>query len=319
MSETSTSSGGIGAGTAAVPDHLLQRGASGQFDGTWFTEEDQGTNRFGMKVTAKLHEERSDYQTIEVFETPFFGNVLTLDGLCMFTERDEFVYHEMTTHVPLCAMPEPTDVLIIGGGDAGCLREALRHPGVRRVVQCDIDERVTRVCERFFPWVKDAIADPRAEVVFEDGVKFIERSEGAFDLVIVDSTDPAGCAVGLFLREFYAKVARALKPGGVMVAQTENPHWNPKQIGSIYREIGQAFPIATAFIGTVPTYPGAVWTWSWATDGRRPGDHFDEERSRAVARDTLYYNPEIHAACFALPNFARAALAGEDPFAWLRR
>ena len=211
--------------------------ARGHVSGNWYYEENPGASRLGIRVGEKLHEERSAYQKLSVYDTAFFGRVLTLDDVVMLTERDEFVYHEMLVHVPLCSIPEPQRVLIIGGGDCGALREALKHPNVEKVVQCDIDERVTRVSERFFPWVHEACADPRAELVFADGIEYVARHAASFDLIAVDSTDPVGPAAGLFVGDFYRAVLRALRPGGVMTAQTESPHWNADLVASIYREI----------------------------------------------------------------------------------
>lgn len=286
----------------------------GGVEGDWFYEEDKGFSRFGIKVTGHLHSERSTWQKIDIYDSQFHGRFLTLDDLMMLTERDEFVYHEMLVHVPLCAMPEPKQVLIIGGGDCGCIREALKHPSIERVVQCEIDERVTRVCEDHFDWVRPTIADSRVELVFDDGVKYIEDNSESFDLIIIDSTDPIGPAVGLFLEEFYAKVAKALRPGGVMVAQTEPPHWAAKAVGAIHAQMGKAFENVDPYWGAIPTYPSGSWTWAFASNDRKPGDFFDEARATMLEATTRYWNRDLHRACFAMPNFVRAAIRGESPF-----
>jgi spermidine synthase len=297
-----------------LPPDLGMVPNTGGLSGEWFQEDNQGVTRLGIRVSAHLHTEKSPYQKIDVYESPFFGRFLTLDDLMMVTERDEFVYHEMLIHVPLCAMPEPTSVLIIGGGDCGCIREALRHRSIERVVQCEIDERVTRVSERFFPWVSEAIADPRVELVFDDGVRYIEQNRREFDLIVVDSTDPIGPAVGLFLADFYGKVRDALRPGGLMAAQTESPHWNAATLGAIRGQIDSAFRHVATYWGSVPTYPSGSWCWTLAGLDRAYDEFFDDGRAREIAQHTLYYNAEIHRACFMLPSFARAALRGQDPF-----
>lgn len=304
---------------AALLDGGLKPETTGFVDGDWYYEEDAGAIRLGMRITERLHRSRSAYQELTVYQTAFFGKLLTLDDVIMFTERDEFVYHEMLTHLPLVTIREPRSVLIIGGGDCGCLREALRHPGIERVVLCDIDEQVTRVCEQHFDWVAPAIADPRAELHFTDGVAFIEGQQAAFDLVIVDSTDPKGPGVGLFTAAFYAKVTRALKPGGVMVAQTESPHWDAPMVGAIYEQLRQAFGHVTAYTGAIPSYPSGYWTWAWASPDHEPDAFFAAERAAAVEPGCAYYNAQIHRAAFALPTFVRRALAGEDPFARFER
>jgi spermidine synthase len=277
-------------------------------------EEDVGVSRLGIHVRKRLHEETSPHQTIAVYDSEFFGRFLTLDGLMMFTERDEYVYHEMLVQVPLAALPAPESVLIIGGGDCGCLREALAHPGVRRVVVCELDERVTRVCEEWFPWVRESLEDPRSEIVFADGIAFIQRQAGAFDLVVVDSTDPVGPAAGLFHRKFYRRVARALRPGGVMTAQIGSPHWSPRQVGAVLREQREAFSSVRAYTGQVPTYQSGTWCWAFATDGRVVAEAADSGRGALLARRCRYYNPEVHRAAFALPNYARQAVRGVDIF-----
>lgn len=287
----------------------------GTVEGDWFYEEDQGATRLGIRIAEHLHSERSPWQKIDVYRSDFHGHLLTLDDLVMLTTRDEFVYHEMLVHVPLCAIEAPKDVLIIGGGDCGCIREALKHPSIQRVVQCEIDERVTRVSEQFYDWVTPTIADPRVELVFDDGVKYIEKNRDSFDLIIIDSTDPIGPAVGLFLSDFYRKVASALREGGVMAAQTEAPFWYPVEMGRIHAQMREAFAHVEHYWGTIPTYPSGSWTWAFASNSPRSAREFDESRGRQLERTTRYWNCDVQSACFALPNFVRRAIAGEDPFA----
>jgi spermidine synthase len=286
----------------------------GFVEGGWFYEEDQGSTRLGIRIEEHLHGERSPWQKIDVFQSAFHGKVLTLDDLVMLTERDEFVYHEMLVHVPLTAIESPRDVLIIGGGDCGCIREVLRHPSIEKVVQCEIDERVTRVSEKYFDWVTDTVPDPRVELVFDDGVKYIENHAASFDLIIIDSTDPIGPAVGLFLADFYRKAAAALRPGGVLAAQTEAPFWYPVEMGKIHAQMREAFTHVEHYWGAIPTYPSGSWTWAFASETRRPSDFFDVARAESIAHQTRYWNVGVQEACFRLPNFMREALAGHDPF-----
>lgn len=287
---------------------------AGGLDGAWLYEQHRGGARQGWRVTAHLHGERSAFQKIDVYDTAFFGRVLVLDDLMMFTERDEFVYHEMLIHVPLCSMSAPRSVLVIGGGDGGCVREVLKHECVQRVVQCEIDERVTRVCEQWFGWLKDVQADPRVEMVFEDGMAYVERHAEAFDLIVVDSTDPVGPAEGLFRTGFYAKVARALTPNGVMVAQTESPHWDDDLVGNIFGQIRGAFTHVAPYVGFVPTYPSGMWSWAYASNGRGPHDVFDADRAAVISAACRYYQPDLQRAAFVLPRFAQQAVTGERPF-----
>jgi spermidine synthase len=275
----------------------------------WFYEENQASSRLGIRVTEHLHGERSEYQKIDVYDSEFFGRFLTLDDLMMFTERDEFVYHEMLTHVPLCSLPAPERVLIVGGGDAGCAREILKHSTVRQVVQCDIDERVTRVCERWFPWLEAVFEDPRFEARFADGVEYIREHEDSFDLILIDSTDPIGPAVGLFQSEFFEAARRALREGGVLVNQTESVHWAPELVAAVVGQMREVFPEVSTYWGAIPTYPSGSWCWSYASGTRRPHDHFDEERARQVAASCRYWSPELQRAAFVLPRFLQQALS----------
>ena len=301
-----------------IPEPLKEESAliesRGWLDGDWYFEEDYAAVRLGFRCREKLHEEQSPYQKITLYDSAFLGRFLTLDDIIMLTERDEFVYHEMLAHVPLCSIPEPKNVLIVGGGDCGCLREVLRHPSVEMVVQCEIDERVTRVCEEYFTWVHEAVADPRVELVFDDGVKLIEGREKTFDLVIVDNTDPKGPSVNLFLRDFYARAARALKPGGVLVAQTESPHWDADLVVAVYGELRAVFAQVDAYLGWVPSYPSGAWSWAYAANDRCHDDYFDDRRARLLEAECRYYNSAVHAGAFALPNFVRQTVGGVNPF-----
>lgn len=198
----------------------------------WFTEvcQDNGS-AFSFQIKQKLHAEKTPFQTIEIYETTHFGNLMVIDGFVMLTTRDNFLYHEMMSHTALFAHPCPKQVLIIGGGDCGTLREVLKHPGVESVVQVDIDEQVTRLSERYFPELCESNKDPRASLYFDDGIKWVKEAEAAsIDLIIVDSTDPIGPAEGLFTKEFYTDCYKALKPDGLLIGQSESPLYHQKLI-----------------------------------------------------------------------------------------
>ncbi|RMF22525.1 MAG: polyamine aminopropyltransferase, partial [Deltaproteobacteria bacterium] len=266
----------------------------GFVEGDWFVEQDNGSTRLSMRVARLLHEERSPYQKISVYDTPFFGLMLAIDDIIMLTERDEFVYHEMLVHVPLLSLDAPRSVLIIGGGDCGCLREALKHPSLERAVQCEIDERVTRVCAEHFPWVQQAIDDPRAELVFADGVSYVAEHPGEFDAIIVDSTDPVGAGAALFRSPFYRSAAAALRPGGILTAQGESPHWDAGLVAAIHAELRAAFAHVTGYLCMTPSYPSGCWNLAFASDrARRPGPA-DDDRARFIAGSCLYYSPDVH-------------------------
>jgi spermidine synthase len=274
-------------------------------DNTWYTEQwaEQGS-AISLKVARKLHEEQSPYQRIEIWQTETFGRLMTLDGLVMVTDRDNFIYHEMMSHPALFTHPDPRRVLVIGGGDCGTLREVLRHPGVQLAEQVELDERVTRVAEKFFPALCEKNGDPRARLHFTDGIQWVaDAKPGSYDVIIIDSTDPVGPAAGLFSEAFYQNCLRALSPQGVVVGQSESPLFHTDLIRSVQRNLRAA---GFADVATVHfpqcTYPSGWWS---ATLAVRDGSarRFRAEAAAARPFATRYYNADLHAGALALPEF----------------
>ena len=183
----------------------------------WFTEHHTPNVRFSIKVDRQLYSGRSEFQRIDIFDSKEFGRFLTLDGYMMLTEMDEFIYHEMITHVPMCVNPDAHDILVIGGGDGGTVRELLRYPTVRHIDLVEIDELVVEVCKKYLPQTAGCLGDPRVTIHYEDGLKYVRHAEDAYDLIIVDSTDPFGPGEGLFTKEFYGNCYKALREDGIMV------------------------------------------------------------------------------------------------------
>ena len=263
---------------------------------------------FALKVTAKLHDERSAIQRLEVYQTRDWGNLLLLDGCTMVSERDNFIYHEMLSHPALFIHTDPRRVAIIGGGDCGALREALRHPGVQSVTQVDIDERVTRVAERFFPALCEANDDPRATLLFADGLAWLrDVRPGTLDVLIVDSTDPVGAGAVLYGEAFFAACFAALAEGGVLVQQSESPLVHGEVLAGLHRRMwGAGFSaVRTAFF-PLPIYPTGWWSATLAAKradltGLRAAD----VRDRPFR--TAYYNADMHRAAFAMPEFFKRA------------
>jgi spermidine synthase len=279
------------------------------------------TTPFGERITAGfhsafegelLHTERSSFQKIDVYEHPYFGRVLTLDDLIQTTEQDEFCYHEMLVHPALSSRESIGRVLIIGGGDGGTLRHALMH-GVNEAVMCEIDEAVVRVSRELMPAIAGrAFDDARAKVVIDDGAAFVGRCKDAFDAILVDSTDPIGAAAVLVAPEFYHACRTALKPGGVLVAQTGSPYYQVDEFRTAVANMSTVFSLVETYTALVPTYPGSLWSYTIGTDGPPVSSCTpDEVRSRLEARgiSTRYYTPELHGGVFAVPAFV-AALAG---------
>lgn len=274
----------------------------------WLYETYHDLSSIGIHVTDKLHEEQSPFQKIEVYETRGHGRLLLLDGMVMLTELDEFVYHELISHVPLCIHPAPRRVLVVGGGDGGSVREVLRHPEVERVTLCEIDERVTRVCQQWIPAVAGRLDDPRVDLVFADAVDYVRRHPASFDAILVDSSEPIGPAAGLFRADFFADLRRALRPGGIVSAQTESPFYAADTVRSVFAELRSVFPRVHAYYGCIPTYPSGCWTFALAADVLGPDD-LDRTRARAVAG--RYFGPSLGTGAFCLPEFIRRLVEGD--------
>jgi len=271
----------------------------------WFTEIcPESGSAFSLKVKQKLHEEQTPYQRIEVYETEHYGNLLVIDGYVMLTDRDNFFYHEMLAHPALFTHPRPRRVLIIGGGDCGTLHEVLKHPSVERVQMVEIDERVTRVCERHFADLCSANDDPRAELHFEDGIKWVEGApDGGYDVIIVDSTDPIGPAVGLFAEDFYRSCRRALQPQGVFVQQSESPLLHRSLIDTMHEKLRRGgFDDTHTLCFPQSCYPSGWWSATMASASTVLTD-FREQDAADKGFATVYYNRDIHRAALAVPAF----------------
>jgi spermidine synthase len=277
----------------------------------WFTEKClQAGSAFSLKVKHKLYEEQTPYQLIEIYETETFGKLMTLDGLVMLTDRDNFIYHEMLTHPGLFTHPDPKKVLIIGGGDCGSLREVLKHDDVEHADQVEIDERVTRAAERYFPELCEANGDARAHFHFDDGIKWVARAaDESYDVIIVDSTDPVGPAAGLFSPAFYRDCHRALAADGVLIAQSESPLYHLELIRVMHAALRAA---GFADAGTLPfpqcSYPSGWWSVTLARKSGAVG-RFRETAAVNKHFATRYYNRALHAGALALPAFLAETLA----------
>lgn len=268
--------------------------------GIWFTENQ--TENFGitMKVKRTLHTEKTDYQMLELIETEEWGRMLLLDGMVMTSIRDEFVYHEMVAHVPLFTHPNPENVLVVGGGDGGVIREVLKHPEVKKATLVDIDGKVIECAKKYLPEIAGKLDDERVEVKVGDGFMHIAESEDAYDVIMVDSTEPVGPAVNLFTKGFYAGIARALKEDGLFVAQTDNPWFKADLIRKVFKDVKEVFPITRLYTANVPTYPSGMWTF---TLGSKKYDPLETPEDRFHDIDTKYYTKELHKAAFVLPKF----------------
>ncbi len=276
---------------------------------TWHYENfEPAGSAIGYRITRKLDEVQSPFQKIEVYESTDWGNLMLIDGAMMLTTRDNFLYHEMMSHPALFTHANPQHVVIIGGGDCGTLREVLKHPGVQKAVQCDIDEQVTRMSEKWFPELCDSNHDPRAELLFDDGIAYMANcAPGSLDIVIVDSTDPVGPAEGLFNKAFYASCFRALKDDGILVQQSESPLVLLDLIKEMRAEMGKAgFTHSQTLPFPQPCYPTGWWSCTLAK--KSAGFDFREADARIKTFASKYYSADIHRGASTLPPFVAEAL-----------
>lgn len=266
---------------------------------------------FGIAIKIKevLFSGNSPFQKVEIIDTDStLGKILTLDDLMMTTEGDEYFYHEMITHIPMMNHKEPKSVLVIGGGDGGTVREVLKHDTVEKVVLCEIDGMVIDACKKYLPTIACGLDNPKVEILVEDAIEYIKDKENEFDIVLIDSTDPMGPGEGLFTKEFYTNVKKALKKGGIVAAQSESPVVNKEEIKKMYTLLKKVFPITSTFTSPIPTYPGGYWAWAFCSEDVEPLSYIDEKRCEVITKSCKIYNKEYHLARFALPNFLKEML-----------
>jgi spermidine synthase len=270
--------------------------------------------RMNYEVGRVLHEVKTRHQHLVLFEHKFFGKTLMLDGATQITSRDEYVYQEMMSHVPLFAHGKAKDVLIVGGGDCGIAEEVLKHKSVKRLTQVEIDGSVVEFAKKHYPeFTRPVFADKRFESVIDDGAKYVATTERRFDVIIVDSTDPQGPGKVLFTRKFYAACRRCMTPGAVMVTQNGVPFLQPAELVASVGHFRKLFADGGCYVASIPTYVGGHMAMGWASDNTRlravPVKTIAERYKRAGRFLTRYWTPEVHCAAFALPRFIAEAIA----------
>lgn len=273
----------------------------------WYTEQHTDNVRFSIKVDKPLYTGQSEFQRIDVFKSNEFGTFFTLDGLMMVTEKDEFIYHDMIVHVPMATNPKIKNVLVIGAGDGGTVRELTRYSTIEAIDMVEIDKMVVDVCREYLPQTACKLDDPRVQLYFEDGLKFVRTKENTYDLIIVDSTDPFGPGEGLFTKEFYGNCYKALKEDGILVNQHESPYYEyyAKSMQRAHKRIKEFFPVCRVYQAHIPTYPSGHWLFGFASKSYDPLTHIDEQSWNSLGIKTRYYNTEIHRGSFALPNYVK--------------
>jgi len=274
----------------------------------WYTEYHTENVGISFKVRETLFVGRSKYQEIAVLDTFEFGRLLVLDGLVMLTERDEFIYHELIVHPALFTHKCPQNVLVIGGGDGGSIREIVKHDCIKEAILCEIDPQVVEISKKYLPSVSSALEYPNVKIIYEDGIKFVSKFSNYFDVIIVDSTDPIGPAKGLFESSFYRDCFRALKEDGILVCQSESPIYHLDLIKEINLKLKEVdFPIVKFYYGIIPTYPSGMWSWAFASKKFDPIKYIGKEREQLTVK-TKYYSLDIHKGIFNLPLFFKEAI-----------
>jgi len=276
----------------------------------WYTEKHTENVKMSIRVDRQLYSEKSKYQRIDVFESKEFGRFLTLDGYMMLTEKDEFIYHEMITHVPMAVHPEVKKVLVIGAGDGGVVRELTKYPSVRHIDLVEIDERVVAVCKEYLKQTACGFEDDRLSIHYQDGLKFVRKYTEEYDLIIVDSTDPFGPGESLFTKEFYGNCYKALKEDGIMVNQHESPFYEGDAVAMkrAHKRIVESFEISRVYQAHIPTYPSGHWLFGFASKKYHPIHDLDSDRWKALGLKTRYYNTNLHKGSFYLPNYVEELL-----------
>ena len=266
----------------------------------WFSEPHTPNVKLSIRVDRQLYSGQSEFQRIDVFESPEFGRFLVLDGYIMLTEKDEFIYHEMITHVPMAVHPHVEKALVIGAGDGGVVRELTKYPEIKQIDMVEIDEQVVQISRAYLPRTACRLDDQRVSIHYEDGLKFVRSKENEYDLIIVDSTDPFGPGEGLFTKEFYGNCYKALREEGIMVNQHESPFYEEDATACMraHKRIVESFPISRVYQAHIPTYPSGHWLFGFASKRYHPVRDLD----------TKYYTPRLHEGAFCLPAYVERLL-----------
>lgn len=266
----------------------------------WLKEAQINDTAMTYRIKETLVRKQTKYQDLAIVDTYSFGRMLILDGIVQTTIKDEFVYHEMITHVPLFTHPNPKSVLVVGGGDGGVVREVLKHDSVEKVVLCEIDKDVIEECKKYLPEISSELDNPRCEIFIGDGIKYVHEHKNEFDVIIVDSTDPFSIAEGLFGGSFYKEIYEALTEDGIFIAQTETPFFLPEVVKKVYKDAKCVFTVTKLFMAAIPTYPGGYWSF---TIGSKKYDPENCTIPDSLNFNCRYYTPKLHKACFVLPKY----------------
>lgn len=276
----------------------------------WFNDEHTDTVKLSIKVEKQLFSGKSEEQQIDVLDTKEFGKILAVDGDIMLTQKDEFIYHELLVHVPMAVNPEIKEVLVIGGGDGGVVRELIKYDSIECIDVVEIDPLLVEVCNKFLPEIASSLNDPRVHMYHEDGVRFIRSLDDEYDLIIIDSPNPYGAGEGLFTREFYGLCYKALHEDGIMINQHESPFYKDESymVQRMHERIVQSFPIVKVYQGFIPSYPSGHWLFGFASKKYHPLNDIQDNKWNLLEIGTNYYATRLHKGIFSLPVYVERLL-----------
>ncbi|OQB21952.1 MAG: Spermidine synthase [Firmicutes bacterium ADurb.Bin182] len=276
----------------------------------WYSEKHTENVMFSIKVKQQLFSGKSEYQQIDVFDSVEFGRFLTLDGLMMLSEKDEYIYHEMIVHTPMAVHPNVRSVLVIGAGDGGAIRELTRYKNIEKIDLVEIDKMVVDVSIEYLPKTACCLNDKRVTIHYQDGLKFVRKYKNEYDLIIIDSTDPFGPGEGLFTKEFYGNCFYALKTDGIMVNQHESAYYESyaAAMKRAHKRIVESFPLSFVYQVHIPTYPSGHWLFGFASKKYHPIKDLNAENWNSLGLNTMYYNTDLHIGSFYLPNYIKEML-----------
>ena len=280
----------------------------------WFSELHTGNVKLSVRIEKQLFSGESEYQRIDVFDSEEFGKFISLDGEIVFSEKDEFIYDEMVTHVPMAVHPLVKYVLIIGGGDGGVAKELLQYKSIESIDVVETDRMFVDVCREYFPEVACALDDERVKIHYDDGLRFLRNKKGIYDLIINDSTDPFGHTEGLFTKEFYGSCYNALKDDGIMVYQHGSPFYDEDEAAcrSMHRKAFRSFPISRVYQAHIPTCPSGYWLFGFASKKYHPIKDFKPKEWNGLKIETWYYTTHLHMGAFMLPKYVEDLLEEEE-------
>ena len=280
----------------------------------WFSDEHTEDVKLSIRVREQLFSAQSEFQQIDVLDSKEFGKILVVDGDLTLTEKDEFIYHEMITHVPMAVHPLVKDVLVIGGGDGGVVRELVKYEEIEHIDMVEIDPLLVEVCRKYLPQIACSLNDPRVQIFHEDGLRFVRSKTDCYDLIIIDSPNPFGLGEGLFTKEFYGSCYKALRDDGIMVYQHGSPFYDEDEVEcrKMHRKVFRSFPVSRVYQAHIPTCPSGYWLFGFASKKYHPLEDFRPERFDNLNVETWYYTTNLHRGAFMLPKYVEDLLEEEE-------